>query len=429
MDTQDHDVDMDAPQISTLHQEDSPPPPPRRVKAVKLLVKDNRVAAGQPSSSRKRPLSDDELDEEDEVDELDDDDVVLPAVPPVAAPAAVAAAAAAAADPPSKRKAPSKRKPRKSEKKIAEDDRKSKEKLMQAGAPSLAPTMSWFEVSTAKAHEQAGQMGTLDVGHVPLNVVPVPPVPLDTGAGPSKPPPKKRKPQLPKVPAAVAVLLPLPDDIDVASEARTIPPYTNGPLNEEPHIPINLQDVALPQYPLPVKPFSVQPPQKINTGFAPIVPIDRTGAKPRHWRPVNREIRGIAGGRWFTRSWMGEKESPLAIAIASGAGEKQSSSVALPKLPTMSISAPAQTKTKRATKNSSLTGSTAPSRSSSAVPVPSKMRTIMLAPTAPRPKEATRICHWPHIRVPCRVELIFCMWKAWSHRCDALQLRFNARPL
>jgi len=407
---QDHDVEMEAPQISTLHQEDSPPPPTRRVK---LLVKDNRVASGQASSSRKRPLSDDdELEEEDEEDQLiDDDDVVPPSVvPPVAAPSAADSAA--------KRKAPSKRKPRKSEKKIAEEERKSKEKIMQAGAqPSLAPTMSWFEVNAAKAHQQAGQMGTLDVGHVPLNVVS-----LDPGAGPSKPPPKKkaaRKPPAvprvrakpgpkPKVAAAtVAVsLLPVPpEDVDVISEAgysvtaasspvtahfegntpepEPFPPYTNGPLNEEPPIPINLQDVALPHYPLPVKPFSVQPPQKINTGFAPIVPLDRTGAKVRHWRPVNREIRGIAGGRWFTRSWMGEKESPLAIAIASGAGDKQSSSVALPKLPSMSISAPVSTKQSRAraTKNSSLTGSAAPSRSSSAVP--SKMRTIMLAPTAP----------------------------------------------
>lgn len=77
-------------------------------------------------------------------------------------------------------------------------------------------------------------------------------------------------------------------------EPEAFPPYTNGPLTEEP--PINLQEVALPQYPLPVKPFSVQPPQKINSGFAPVLPLDRTGAKVRHWRTVNREIRGIAGG-------------------------------------------------------------------------------------------------------------------------------------
>ncbi|KAJ7103155.1 hypothetical protein B0H15DRAFT_811196 [Mycena belliarum] len=395
----DQDVDMDAPLISTLHQEDSPPPPPRRVK---LLVKDTRATASQSSSSRKRAAlsDDDELDEEDEEDQLiDDDDVVPPVVVPPAAPPS------APADSSSKRKAPSKRKPRKSEKKIAEEERKSKEKIMQAGAPSLAPTMTWFEVQATKAHQHVGvsQMGTLDVGHVPpLNIVSLDP-------GPSKPPPKKKvarkPPAVPRVrakpgPKPKAVLLPVPpEDTDVISEAgysvtaasspvtahleantpepEVFPPYTNGPLVEEP--PVNLQEVPLPQYPLPVKPFSVQPPQKINTGFAPVLPLDRTAAKVRHWRVVNREIRGIAGGRWFTRSWVGQKESALAVAIA--AGDRQSSSVALPKLPAMSISAPASSKPKaaRATKNSSLAASAAPSRSSSTVP--SKMRTIMLAPS------------------------------------------------
>ncbi|KAJ7431730.1 hypothetical protein B0H11DRAFT_2217976 [Mycena galericulata] len=390
---QDNDVDMDAPQISTLHQEDSPPPPQRRVK---LLVKDTRDG-GQASSSRKRALSDDDELEEDEEDELIDDEDVVPSivVPPVAP-------SSSAADSSAKRKAPSKRKPRKSEKKIAEEERKSKEKIMQAGAPSLAPTMTWFEVQATKAHQHVGQMGTLDVGHVP----PVSIVSLDPGS--SKPAPKKKAarkpPAVPRVrakpgPKPKAVLLPVPpEDTDVISEAgysvtaasspvtahfegntpepETFPPYINGPLGEEP--PINLQEVALPQYPLPIKPFSVQPPQKINTGFAPVLPLDRSGAKVRHWRPVNREIRGIAGGRWFTRTWVGEKESPLALAMASG--DKQSSSVALPKLPSMSISAPVANKPKaRATKNSSsLAASAAPSRSSSAVP--SKMRTIMVAP-------------------------------------------------
>ncbi|KAJ7750197.1 hypothetical protein B0H16DRAFT_856051 [Mycena metata] len=388
---QDHDVEMEAPQISTLHQEDSPPPPPRRVK---LLVKDTRAPAAQASSSRKRPFEHEPEDEDEEDQLIDDDDVLPPAA------ASSTAQPSSAADASSKRKASTKRKPRKSEKKIAEEERKSKEKIMQAGATSLAPTMSWFEVSATKAHQHVGQMGTLDVGHVPLNIVS-----LETGGGPSKPPPKKKAPRktpaVPRVrakpgPKPKAVLLPVPPEIldaDVISEAgysvtaasspvtahyegntpepEPFPPYTNGSLADEP--PINLQDVPWPQYPLPVRPFNVQMPLKINTGFAPVVPLDRTGAKPRHWRPVNREIRGIAGGRWFTRTWMGDKESPLALAI-----DKQ---VTLPKLPTMSISAPVPTKAKRAAKNSQVQSngpSTVPSRSSSAVP--SKMRTIMLAP-------------------------------------------------
>ncbi|KAJ6597693.1 hypothetical protein DFH09DRAFT_83731 [Mycena vulgaris] len=114
-----------------------------------------------------------QLEEKDEEDQLidDDDDVVPPLVVPPVVPTS------SAADSSSKRKAPSKRKPRKSEKKIAEEDRKSKEKIMQAGAPSsLAPTMAWFEVQAMGAH--------LDVGHVPFNIVSLDP-------GPSKPPPKK----------------------------------------------------------------------------------------------------------------------------------------------------------------------------------------------------------------------------------------------
>ncbi|KAJ7204430.1 hypothetical protein GGX14DRAFT_647011 [Mycena pura] len=393
------DVDMDAPQISTL-RDDSPPldPPPRRVK---LLVKDTRGAAGQPSSSRKHALSDDDdEEEEDEEDELiDDDDDVVPLVPPSAPPSS-------AGDSPSKRKAPSKRKPRKTEKKLAEEERLSAEKNMQAGAAaSLAPTMTWFEVAPSKAQQHAGQMGTLDVGPAPpLNIVSLDP-------DPSKPAPKKKvkatrkppavpRPRVKAGPKAKAVLLPVPpeDTTDVITgytvtaasspvtahfevntpEPESLPSYANGPLGEDPLL--NLQDTALPQYPLLAKPFSVQPPQKINSGFAPVLPLDRTGAKVRHWRVVNREIRGIAGGRWFARTWVGEKESPLAIALASGAGEKQSSSLALPKLPTMSISSPVPTKTAkvRAGKTSSLTASTVPSRSSSTVP--SKMRTIMVAP-------------------------------------------------
>jgi len=34
---------------------------------------------------------------------------------------------------------------------------------------------------------------------------------------------------------------------------------------------------------------------------------------------ANREIRGIAGGRWFTRSWVGDKESELATAAVNAA--------------------------------------------------------------------------------------------------------------
>ena len=75
----------------------------------------------------------------------------------------------------------------------------------------------------------------------------------------------------------------------------------------------NLEGVALPQYPLPSKPFPVQPASKIGTGFAPTIVLDKSKKPVRRWRQVNREVRGIAGGRWFTHSWVGEKESEYAL--------------------------------------------------------------------------------------------------------------------
>ena len=81
---------------------------------------------------------------------------------------------------------------------------------------------------------------------------------------------------------------------------------------------ISLEGIALPIYPLPSKPFPVQPPPKIPTGIAPVIPLDKTH-KPRRWRTANREIRGIAGGRWFTRSWVGDKGSELATATVNAA--------------------------------------------------------------------------------------------------------------
>lgn len=82
---------------------------------------------------------------------------------------------------------------------------------------------------------------------------------------------------------------------------------------------VNLDSVILPVYPLPSKPFPVQPPPKIATGFAPVIPLDKSKNKPRRWRTANREIRGIAGGRWFARTWVGDKESDLANATANSA--------------------------------------------------------------------------------------------------------------
>jgi Wiskott-Aldrich syndrome protein len=125
----------------------------------------------------------------------------------------------------------------------------------------------------------------------------------------------------------------------------------------------DIEGVPHPRYPLPTKPFQVQPPPKITTGYATTTPLDRTKGKPRHWRPAHREIRGIAGGRWFARTWVGEKDSELAIATEAA--------LSLPRLPALSISAPAsgaRTPGKRKPKATDANSTAASSRSASAAP-------------------------------------------------------------
>ncbi|KAI0361079.1 hypothetical protein OH77DRAFT_1391372 [Trametes cingulata] len=149
----------------------------------------------------------------------------------------------------------------------------------------------------------------------------------------------------------------IPSHVAYAGTAPSSPtPHDGSP---EPDIPLAsiiapaihvdeapLEGVPLPVYPLPSKPFPVQPPPKIGTGFAPVIPLDKSGKPVRRWRQVNREIRGIAGGRWFVKSWVGEKESEFAAAIAasqaaaqSAAGESASmAGMSLPKLSAVSLS-------------------------------------------------------------------------------------------
>jgi hypothetical protein len=147
-----------------------------------------------------------------------------------------------------------------------------------------------------------------------------------------------------------------------------------------------LEGVAQPVYPLPTKPFPVLPPPKMPSGFAPTMTLDKSGKKVRHWRQTKREIRGIAGGRWFTRSWAGGRDSEYAIAVAAGLAnpphaeaEKANGSVK---------SGSASASTKSAAKGKQQKTDTAPSsRSSSIVPDvppprtsgPSKMRESHIA--------------------------------------------------
>lgn len=160
--------------------------------------------------------------------------------------------------------------------------------------------------------------------------------------------------------------------------------------------PLPAEDTAeiapLPIYPLPSKPFPVQPPPKIGTGFAPILPLDRSGTKVRRWRTANREIRGIAGGRWFARSWVGDKESdfsnaPVTASIAATHKNSDADKIAMPKVGG-SISAPLLGKVSGRSKTSRAASgiSAAPSRAGSIIPdhhpvkAPSKMRNIVAGP-------------------------------------------------
>jgi len=178
-----------------------------------------------------------------------------------------------------------------------------------------------------------------------------------------------------------------------------LPPIRDGgsehdEIEQAPPLPAEgIAEIApLPVYPLPSKPFPVQPPPKIGTGFAPMLPIDRSGTKVRRWRTANREIRGIAGGRWFARSWVGDKESEFtnaAIAATIAAKNVDADKIAMAKVGG-SISAPLLGKGSGKSKTSrAVSGiSAAPSRAGSIIPdhhpvkAPSKMRNIVAGPAS-----------------------------------------------
>ena len=112
----------------------------------------------------------------------------------------------------------------------------------------------------------------------------------------------------------------------------------------------------------------------------------------RHWREANREIRGIAGGRWFAKTWVGDKESHFAYA-AKPIEDKVSAST---KIPAQSSSTPVMSKVVsklKASKGGSVSNSSNPSRAPSVVPehsgnlvtsavrAPTKMRISQKAPS------------------------------------------------
>ncbi|CDO73122.1 hypothetical protein BN946_scf185007.g176 [Trametes cinnabarina] len=328
------DVDMDAPQISTLREDNSPEPQPAPPKVrLKLLVseKGQSSKAGSTSSKHARADSDDDEDDEedDEEDQLidDDDDEVpkpTPSIPPPVAPAA--------------RGSPAKRGSR---------GRGGVEVFETVPSESISAQEPRAEVWDAIAAER------------PLTQS-VPGLPARKKPGPPKGATAQRAIRKKSSKAGKGAVSLAKDDADSVSEAYagTAPsspaPHDGSP---EPDIPLSsllappvamdeapLDGVPFPVYPLPSRPFPVQPPPKIGTGFAPVIPLDRSGRPVRRWRQVNREVRGIAGGRWFVKSWVGEKESEFATALAASQAAAQSSvgdgtftpGLTLPKLPSVS---------------------------------------------------------------------------------------------
>lgn len=177
---------------------------------------------------------------------------------------------------------------------------------------------------------------------------------------------------------------PEPDNTTVAPSSPPVPPTALAA--EEPNAAApSLENVAIPQYPLPTKPFPVQAPIKITSGFAPPIPLDRSGKKVRHWRTANREIRGIAGGRWFAQTWVGEKESEYGTALANAdekAGGTAGGSISVAKLSAAALKGSGRG---RGSKGASAVGSAVPSRaaspSASVARPPTKMRILQSAPS------------------------------------------------
>lgn len=188
----DEDVDMDAPQISTLREEESPPPPPAQKKVV--ITTKKRLAPPTPLPPVKSGKTQDEIEEEDQlIDELidDDDDGNHAKASP--------SHHGRATDPSSqKRKVSAKRKLKKSDK-ISVDvpkEKKVKERTSQPmGAHPLAPTMSWFKAAPAESHEDIDTLNANSIHH---------PVESSASIGKKKVSPRK-PPAIPRAKLKLAV--------------------------------------------------------------------------------------------------------------------------------------------------------------------------------------------------------------------------------
>jgi Wiskott-Aldrich syndrome protein len=372
------DVDMDAPQISILREEETPPPqlptPSRSKFRVNLLVGEKKGTNPPSVSGSRKPGVESDQEDDEEHDELEEDQLIddVDDGVQVKRPLSVTLPAPAPKAKPNPKK------------------RSRKEPILGDG---------WDPLHNASMSDSLA--------------IKLPP---KKKAAPKKPvaSTKSKSKAVPKVVKNLAISH--LEDTGVLSETYTgtaasspAPHDANSP---EPEIPgpsastsdMNINSMPLPIYPLPSKPFPVQPPPKIPTGFAPVIPLDKSTNRPRRWRTAQREIRGIAGGRWFARSWVGEKDSELATASANAAAaaailkanieaDKRaglgSTSAGAP-LSTVSASSPSPAKGLAKPKGPKIQSgvSLGPSRAASiasdahAPRPPTKMRTMLVGPSS-----------------------------------------------
>ncbi|KAF8506434.1 hypothetical protein JB92DRAFT_3122114 [Gautieria morchelliformis] len=345
--------DMDAPEISTLREEEEETPPPESgvLSFTKFRINTRAPfwgpggaspasgsALGPPVGSQ--PADSDEEEEEDQL--IDDDEPAIVAESGRGLTTSSPASMITSGSPgqpgsPSKRGASSKVRQRRG----AVTGRRGRP---GREPPDAAAMMSTFEVAPG---DQASATPPQLIPPAPV-IVPNPPPPV---AGPStadwttstppkplrkKPGPKKGTTLGPRGPRkytsktaqnAPGTSTPLDDAlIDPSTFLVPAPPSippTPGPdqlplpsSHLPPIVPPDLTldpSIPIPVFPLPTRAFPVQQPPKLPTGYAAPHPIDPKRGPVRKWAIMQREIKGIGGGRWFARTWVAPQSIPQPV--------------------------------------------------------------------------------------------------------------------
>jgi len=322
-------MDNELPAISALRDEETPPPSdstitrfriklPKRSNPVPNQLKASEATEQEPESKIPpyAPRDFDSLNNEDEVEEdqlIDDDDLTTTGAPSPSKPAQISS------------KPPPAKKPRVRKAKATKD----KDAVFM---------VSTYEVTSAPPT----QATTTEDSWAPIQTC-VPPMeskqPKRRSQG-KKEKPSLGRPRKTRVTQSSAMQAHIRDDDTGSITSEAIPnTVTSSPQpfdNENPeseHIQIinepppayhelestiDPENEPVPIWPLPTRVFPVQNLPKIPTGNAPAQSLEKRTPQPRSWRQAQREVRGIAGGRWFVRSWVGEKESEYAAWKASG---------------------------------------------------------------------------------------------------------------